>query len=292
MEDDVARTLREVDRDRAEASREAAGMAASWRRLRTLRDGLARERAARAASVPLLPTDRDAVVAELLDAYDGRIREAEREAARAEAAAAAWVSSARVLERLSPAWRAERDRLAAAAATARSSADRLASERPHRLPGYERDAGVRVAANARANARATEALAPLDARIAALDLAVAAVSAGDNHAKAALQRWDLVGLVRVGALWRRLRDGEALSQAEWEVYVGDGRDPADGDPLAAGLLEAVARILAERGGAPGTARPAGRVFEGEWTEADPAPVGGRPRAATRPRLPPPEGGIP
>lgn len=259
---DLAAALTAIEAPQQQLADGTAVMAAAWRRLLALRDGLAGEVARRQGTTRLLPT----AVEQLLAAREAR-QAAQWEAAGAAAAAAIkhleQHRQASFMARLRPRWREANELLAREAAELTARVTHLQPTPPQPGDAAYQAALQQAAYNRAANARALAPVRPYQARLDAVDLAIQAVRAGDEAARACLQRWDIPLLEQVARLWQRQSTGDVLSDVEAILY----RDAVSPSPpaaqpalgLEAALLALAARISQQH-------PAAGRVLDGEWEE--------------------------
>lgn len=276
---DLAGAVAAIEEAHQERAAGQAAMAAAWSRLHGLRDGLAREVTTRQGGIRLLPATVEQILAAKAQqqATNWQAAETAAEAARTRLADH---RSASLLTRLRPSWREMDARLLreAAASTARAEHIQPAAFQPDG-PEYQA-ACHQAAANRLVNARVLAPVMPYQARLEAIELSIKAVRAGDEAARACLQRWDIPLLEQVARLWRRVGEGEFLSDAEQTIRRHAISPPVAAPPEEAGPtpLEAMLLALAERISQAGS----GRVVDAEWHEV-PHPQ----RAVTQILLSPP-----
>jgi hypothetical protein len=221
MNEDVLRTIREMEAGQTAGSRARTDFAQAWRRLKAYRDGLAVEVAGRSSAE--MCEDPDALFEGMMESLRSRAAASEREAAAAEAGLASHESNGGFLARMGQGWRARRAALAEDAASKRSASASLAAGLSSREDALWRRAVEKARENRAANVRAAKPWEPLRRRLAGIDLAISALDAGDTQVVACLQRWDLDAMVTVAGLWRKLRDYGRLSEVDYSFYLSAGR---------------------------------------------------------------------
>jgi hypothetical protein len=218
---DVEREMAAFEAKKQAAKQAREGYAASWRRLRALRDGLAREIDSRLAD-KLRVTDEDALYEDMRAAWRVRVGKAAAEAGEAAALLSAWDAAAGVVGKVLR--RAERGRLAAEAEERRREAEAMERETIHKESEFRSRAKTLARDNRRANEAAGRPLAPLKERLAGLGHAMDAIEAGDQSVIACLMRWDVDALVRIGHIWRRIKDYDGrVGESDWDYYCSAGR---------------------------------------------------------------------
>ena len=228
MNEDVLHTLRDLEARKEADGKARAEFTQAWRRLKSLRDGLASELDSR--TPPMLPESAEDMLEDMLVPVRSRLSSLKADAETSRAALLLHEQSGGFLASLSSSWR-ERRRSLAADADAKATAFRtMESGMDGRIETLRRLAIDRAQDNRAQNRRAIKPLAGLRTKLNGVNTALAALDQGDTQVSACLKRWDIDSMLKVATLWRRLKEDGRLGERDYEFYLNAGNPviaPAD-----------------------------------------------------------------
>jgi hypothetical protein len=262
--EDLDREFQKIEDARNRLTTQAELLAINWRRLRVLREDLARNLAAKESALSRQPVDPIDIRKTLMAAYEARIRHQKD--------SVDYTYQELKILRQTLGWRTflsfqGRRRLRAAHLKIIQVDNELAAlenGRIHVESNFREQSERVVGQNRRKNAEMEKPLTPIRDRLKDLTSALDAASSADEAAISALSRWDLPAMIKVARIWHRMKDGEYIGSGDRE-YRLSVIDPSRGQEMQephipSGLFASMMEILMR------SVNTNGHIIDADWQE--------------------------